>query len=378
MAFTEKERERRHRAIGQILAREQLKALLLIGDTNVGHGFYGDHRYYTNNRIIFYRQAVVVFRDSDPVLFAGSDIQREAAARRSLVSDCRLIQNDLPAELMRLLKERGMKEGRIGVNLEMFPAAWYYFFKKELPGIEWVETHPLIMEIRNHHSEEENGIYQQGALLGDGGYEAALKMISPGVTEYEVAAEIEYYARSRGAEDHFTLIGTGRFSFGNDHTLPLPYSPSHRKIQMGDSVVMEITPRCEGYWTQLVRTATLGTPNPDLEKIHRVCIGAIEKGLPFLKPGKRVKEVVLAMEPYVKDSGFLLRPPLGHLCGIDLVEARVSSQNETVLEPGTAVILHPTIFTPDGKRSFFWGETYLITGEGFERLHRSGDKLVTI
>jgi Xaa-Pro aminopeptidase len=271
-----------------------------------------------------------------------------------------------------------MKEGRIGVNLEMFPAAWYYFFKKELPGIEWVETHPLIMEIRNHHSEEENGIYQQGALLGDGGYEAALKMISPGVTEYEVAAEIEYYARSRGAEDHFTLIGTGRFSFGNDHTLPLPYSPSHRKIQMGDSVVMEITPRCEGYWTQLVRTATLGTPNPDLEKIHRVCIGAIEKGLPFLKPGKRVKEVVLAMEPYVKDSGFLLRPPLGHLCGIDLVEARVSSQNETVLEPGTAVILHPTIFTPDGKRSFFWGETYLITGEGFERLHRSGDKLVTI
>jgi Xaa-Pro aminopeptidase len=113
-------------------------------------------------------------------------------------------------------------------------------------------------------------------------------------------------------------------------------------------------------------------------KIHQVCIRAIKKGLPFLKPGKRVKDVVLAMESYVKDLGFILRPPLGHLCGIDLVEARVSNQNDTLLEPGTALILHPTLFTPDGKCSFFWGETYLITGEGFERLHHSGDKLLTI
>jgi len=378
MAFTEEERERRHRAIDQILEREQLKALLLVGDTNVGHGFYGDYRYYTNNRIIFYRQVVVVFQGAEPVLFAGSEIQREAAARRSFVRDCRLIQNDFPAELLKLLKERGVNDGRIGVNLEMFPTVWYHSFKKELPGIEWVETHPQIMEIRNHHRQEELAIYRRGAVLGDGGYEAALKIIRPGVTEYEIAAEIEYHARARGAEDHFTLIGSGKFSLGNDHTLPLPYSPSPRQIEMGDSIVMEITPRYEGYWTQLVRTANVGRPNRELVNIHQLCIRAIEKGLPLLKPGKRVKDVVLAMESYVKDSGFLLKPPLGHLCGIDLVEARVSNQNETVLEPGTAFILHPTIFTPDGKRSFFWGETYWVTENGYERLHNSGDELLTI
>ena len=271
-----------------------------------------------------------------------------------------------------------MTEGKVGVNLEMLPTAWYHHFKKELPGVEWVETHPQIMQIRTHHSREENDIFRKGAILGDAGYEAALKKIRPGVTEYEIAAEIEYHARSQGAEDHFTLIGSGKFSFGDDHALPLPYSPSMRKIEMGDSIVMEITPRCEGYWTQLVRTTTVGKPNPDLAKIHQICIKAIEKGLPFLKPGKRVKDVVLAMESYVKDSGFLLRPPLGHICGIDLIEARVSMQNETVLDPGTAVILHPTIFTPDGKRSFFWGETYLVKTDGYERLHRSTDELLTI
>ncbi|MBM4348523.1 MAG: aminopeptidase P family protein [Deltaproteobacteria bacterium] len=378
MALTEKERERRHQAIHRILEREQLNALLLIGDTNVGHGFYGDHRYYTNNRIIFYRQAVIVLRDSAPVLFAGSDIQREAATRRSFVKDCRLIQQDLSAEVTKLLMERGVTEGRVGANLEMLSTAFYLYLKKELPGVEWVETHPQIMDIRNHHGEEELAIFRRGASLGDGGYQAALNMIRPGVSEYEIAAEIEYDARVHGAEEHFTLIGSGNFSFGNSHTLPLPYSPSPRRMEMGDSIVMEITPRYEGYWTQLVRTANVGRPNRDLMKIHEICIGAIEKGIPALKPGNRVKEVVLAMESSVKISGFLLRPPLGHLCGIDLVEARVSAQNETVLKPGTAFILHPTIVTPDGKRSFFWGETYLITDHGHERLHHSGDELQTV
>jgi hypothetical protein len=57
---------------------------------------------------------------------------------------------------------------------------------------------------------------------------------------------------------------------------------------------------------------------------------------------------------------------------------RVSRQNEMVLEPGMAVIIHPTVFTPDGRNSFFWGETYCVSPGGYERLHRSTDELLTI
>jgi Xaa-Pro aminopeptidase len=221
-------------------------------------------------------------------------------------------------------------------------------------------------------------VFRKAAKLGDGGFDAALRMIHPGVNEFEIAAEIERAARAGGGEDHFTLIGSGKFSFGDDNTLPLPYSPSPRRIESGDSVVMEITPRYEGYWTQLVRTVNVGKPNKDLEKIHRVCLGALKKSLGVMKPEKRVKDVVLAMEEPVKEAGYLLKPPIGHICGVDLMEARVSRQNEMVLEPGMAVIIHPTVFTPDGKRSFFWGETYLVGPDGFELLHRSTDELLTI
>jgi len=377
MAFTIAEKDARHRAIQQIIETDHLGALLLIGDTNVAPGFSGDLRYYTNNRIIFYRQMVLIFRNSEPVLFAGSEIQRQAAVRRSFIRDCRLSDN-LVVDAAKLLKERGISTGRIGVNLEMLPAAWHTYLRQEFPHVEWVETHDRMMNIRFHRSEEEADIYRKGAELGDGGFEGALKMIRPGVSEFEIAAEIEHAARARGAEDHFTLIGSGKFSFGDDNSLPLPYSPSSRQIELGDSIVMEITPRYEGYWTQLVRTVNVEKPNRDLEKIHKICRDAIEKGLEHLKAEKKVKDLVLAMEAHVKDRGYLLKPPIGHICGVDLIEARVSRQNEMVLEPGTAVILHPTIFTPDEKHSFFWGETYLVKQDGYERLHRSTDELLTI
>jgi len=65
-------------------------------------------------------------------------------------------------------------------------------------------------------------------------------VIRPGTSEYEIAAAIESFARTRGAEEHFTLIASGRFSFGKDNSLPLVYAPSRRRIETGDSVQDEL------------------------------------------------------------------------------------------------------------------------------------------
>jgi Xaa-Pro aminopeptidase len=377
--FTSAEQERRHQAVRNLIQARGLKAVLLIGDTNVGHGFYGDLRYFTNCRTIFHRHVAVVFPAGEPILFSGTAISTQAARRTSFVRDCREIGENQAADIVTALRERGVLSGQVGINFLMLPAAWLSYLNKELPGIELVETHPEIMEIRfSQHSAEEAEIFREGAALCDGAFEAALKVIRPGATEYEIAAEIEHFARARGAEEHFTLVGSGRFSFGDDNALPLPFAPSGRRIEAGDSIVMEITPRYQGYWTQLVRTVNVGRPNSDLAKIHEVCLRALEKGLEVFKAGARVMDVGLAMETYVKTSGFVLKPPLGHVCGVDLVDDRVNLQNTRVLEPGMAVIVHPTIFTPDGKRSFFWGETYLVTKDGYERLQHTGHALLTV
>jgi len=382
LIFTVAEKEARHSVIRQMLLADDLNALLLIGDTNFDTGFCGHLRYYTNLRTVFFREAVVVFPDSEPVLYTPhaipeSLLHRQTSVAHRFVDDYRY-SGDIIADVIKLLKQRGVSSGRIGINLELLSVPWYRYLKQELPQIEWVEMHARLMQIRFKHTQEEADVYRKGATLADGGFEAALKVIRPGVSEYEIVAEIEHFARARGAEENFSLIASGKFSFGDANTFPFLYPPSARRIEAGDSITMEITPRYEGYWTQLVRTVNVGLPNADVEKLHKVCCGAIRSGLEEFKPGKTVREVVLAIESYVNDSGYLLKPPLGHICGVDIVEARILRENEMVLELGQGVIIHPQICTPDEKACLLWGETYLLTEDGYERLNRAGDELYTL
>ena len=373
--FSKTEKERRHGAIRQILDSEDLNALLLIGDANLGFDFCGDLRYYSNNRTIVYREVIVVFRNSEPALFTTTTRKLEEIAARSFMSDIRF-SDDVVADVITVLKERGVSSGRIGVNLEMLSMAWNKLFKEALPEIEWVETHESMMQVRRKHSDEEADVFRKGAALGDGSFEAALKAIRPGASQFEIVAELEHYSRSRGAEEHFTLIGSAKFSFSTGTNI-IFYYPTHRRLEVGDSLLMEITPRYEGYWTQLVRAVNVGKPNEDLAKIQTVCRDAIKRGLEQFKPGNRIKDVVLAMESSVSGSQFQLKPPLGHITGVDMIEGRVSPRNETLLTPGMAVIIHPTVFTSDGRNWTFCGETYLVTAGGYERLHHTDDQLIT-
>jgi Xaa-Pro aminopeptidase len=255
--------------------------------------------------------------------------------------------------------------------------AWYTRLQEAFPGIDWVETHDRILPLRLQKSPEEVDVLRTAALLADGSFEAGLKAIRSGMTEFEVIAEIEHFSRARGAEEHFTQIGSGKFSFSTGTNLVF-YYPTQRRIEKGDSLLMEITPRYAGYWTQVVRAVNVGEPNADLEKLQKVARDILNTGLTQLKPGNTMKDVVLAMEAYAKHLGYPVGGAFGHMTGIDQIEGRVSSQNEMDLTPGTSIIIHPLVFTPDRRNWTVSGETYLVTDSGYERLNKTSDELITI
>jgi Xaa-Pro aminopeptidase len=389
MGFSETERKARRQAIRQLIKAKNMQAIVFVGDMNVGHSFYGDFRYFADNHISFQRQVALAFADSDPILFIYSFFSKKPVEQRAAIKDVRTCSvygsyhgikqiDPIIVDVPGAIKERGITKGRIGINLEILPVTWYEYLKKELPEVEWMDFHEDLMEIRFRRSPEELDTYRKGAALGVAGFEAALKIIRPGVTEYQIAAEIEYAARQEGAGEHFTLIGSGKFAFGDSNTFPLPVYPSERRIEPGDSVVMEITPRYQGYWTQFVRMVNVGKPNQDLIKMQTVAKDALEAGLEQFRPGKRINEVVAAMKDYVDSHGFVGKPPFGHICGVDLVEQRVAPDNDRVIEPGSVAILHPMVFTKDGKNVIFWGQTYIATSDGYERLHRATDEILTV
>ncbi len=110
MAIPFAEIEARQRAVQQVLETDDLQAILLIGDTSVNYAFCGDLRYFTNNRIVFYRQVVVLFPRSEPVMFVESTTQKRVATRRSLIKDCRVSSSFLTdiAELLKINTAAGV------------------------------------------------------------------------------------------------------------------------------------------------------------------------------------------------------------------------------------------------------------------------------
>lgn len=372
------EKKRRFGAADAMMKEEGLGALFLVGNGAVGVRAYGCYRYFVDNRVYYHMQALVAVHGQEPTVCCSTQTHLKALSSRNY-TDVRVLGDNILAGAISVLKEKGVTAGKLGVSFEMLPAGWYLQLKKELPKLELVDVTENIFEIRASRSLEEVELYRRCAKIADAGYSEVCRAAKPGVTEHDLAAVLDYTMKKNGAEETFTLLSSGRFSFKNNDLACLHFAAgSSREIQNGDSIAFEITPRYQGYWTQLVRTISIGEPTEDLVILHKLACETIEKTRALLKPGVLLRDVIKFMAEYISAAGYIPKLPFGHICAIDLNEGRVDPESDVVLKSGMAVILHPTIVTPDIDTSIFWGETYLVTPDGGECLMESSKELLVM
>ncbi|HZD42328.1 MAG TPA: M24 family metallopeptidase, partial [Terriglobales bacterium] len=102
-------------------------------------------------------------------------------------------------------------------------------------------------------------VLEHCAAIADAGFSAIVENARVGMYEYELAAEMDYAMRSRGAEDNFGMLTA------SDHS-HCAHPPQDRKIQAGDVIIAEITPALKGHFIQLCRTAVVGKASPLLRE----------------------------------------------------------------------------------------------------------------
>jgi len=245
-----------------------------------------------------------------------------------------------------------------------------------LPDVEFVDVSGELYPIRTVKSAEEVEVQRASARIAAAGYKAICDNVRPGMYESEVVALLERAMMRAGAEESFALITSGRFSIV-DNDLPALHNIAafNRQIEHGDVVAVEITPRYCGYWSQIVRTVCVGELNKDADEIRGIVVGAIDAAKPLLRAGVRVCDVVSKMREFTEAAGYLFVMPCGHITGVDLAEEDLTEQNERQLEAGTLVVLHPTVITDKMDTSIFWGESYIITKDGFEAPMNVGSEM---
>ena len=264
--FSKQEKHRRLGTAADLIKKEGLNAIYLLGNGTVGTNAFGNFRYFTDNRVFFFLQSALITADEKLIAIVGSQMAMLNLKGRSFVDEF-VVNGDQVGGIIDYLKKHGLEKGRLGVIKELLPSPWYLRLINELPQLELVDVSADLFTIRTDKSEEEADALRMCGKIADAGYEAFKKAAVPGAYEHEVVAETIKAMQAMGADSYFMLIASGRFSREESKLTTLHNTAGiDRRLEKGDSVSMEITPYFNGNWTQFVRTISVGEYNTDVDE----------------------------------------------------------------------------------------------------------------
>jgi Xaa-Pro aminopeptidase len=169
--------------------------------------------------------------------------------------------------------------------------------------------------------------------------------IEPGMTEYQIAAYLEYQMRSLGAD------GTSFPSIvAADANASLPHAiPGKKKVRKGGIILIDWGAKFNGYCSDLTRVVALGKMSAKMQEIYTICLDAQMAAIDAIKPGMKLAEVDAVARDIITKAGYgkQFGHSLGHGIGLDIHEQPVlASRAQGVLEPGHIVTVEPGIYLP--------------------------------
>jgi Xaa-Pro aminopeptidase len=363
MALSLDERDRRYQAIRTMMDEKGFSILLVASNAM----WTGHVRYFSNYPPHFGYAYVVFPKEGTPTLFVFSKIQ-ERVAKERWVKDSRQTSN-YPESIVARIKELDHKGKKIGlVGVENMSFTIFEHLKKELSSVTFVDATKEIFNLRMIKSAEEQALARECAQITDGLYARVKEVTKAGVSEFDIYAEMDYFMRKKGVESAFNLIASGPFPVA-------PFlSPSQRVLAPEDSLLVELTPRYEGYYTQLVMVRPLSEPSQRMKEFLEIALAAQKAGLKLMKPGNRAHDVAKAMRDFIEKAGYSYPYRGGHGMGHDVDEPpAIVVEDETILRSGMTIVIHPCVMDKNGE-GVFLGDSYLVTDTGWERLNTTLSK----
>ena len=245
----------------------------------------------------------------------------------------------------------------------------YADFKKyseSFESIEFFPTESIIEQIRMIKDKVEIIKIRKAAQITTESLKDVFEIIEPGVRELDIASELAYTMRKKGAQkESFDIIVVS-----GERSSLVHGKPSEKKIVEGELIIIDVGANYHNYNSDITRTIIIGKENEKQKEIFSIVSEAQKKALEFLKPGVKCKEVDSVARDIIVKKGYgeYFGHGLGHGVGLDIHELpRVSFSDDTVLLPGMVVTIEPGIYLPEvgGVRV---EDSVLITESGYEIL----------
>jgi len=241
----------------------------------------------------------------------------------------------------------GLDGKRIGVEPRQLRLLEFRHVKTGAPEADYPDASEVLSGLRLRKDQAEVEAMRRAVKIAQDALEATIPLIKIGMTEKELASELVVQLLRQGSEPEmpFAPIISGGPNAANPHA-----SPSERKLQAGDLLVVDWGATYDSYISDLTRTFAVGEVDDEYKKIHQIVQAANAAGRAAGKPGVPCANVDKAARDVIEKAGYgmYFTHRTGHGIGMEgHEEPYMRGDNMQLLEPGMAFTVEPGIYLPD-------------------------------
>src|SRR5580700_8043877 len=314
--------ETRRASALSLLDEPKLDALLVTNLHNVRYltGFTGSNG------------AVLLFKDRPAVLF--TDPRYTVQSQQQVTCRVKIAKGQLTKSILQEITRSRVH--RVGFEQDHMTVSQRELFKRELEPVTG-----LIERLRAVKDSSEIEKIRASVVSNSAALEAALKHFRIGMTESELAAEIDYQNRKLGAEapSFDTIVAAG-------DRAALPHAqPGAARISPG-ILLIDMGAFRDGYASDMTRMVHVGPATPKYKRAYRSVLDAQLAAIDAVKPGATTNAVDRAARGTLKGHGLEREfvHSTGHGLGLEIHESpRIGRKDKTKLEAGMAITIEPGV-----------------------------------
>jgi Xaa-Pro aminopeptidase len=349
----------RCKQLASMLAPNKLDALVVTSAPNVRYlsGFTGD-----NGALLVSAGSTTLFTDPRyEIQAAGETGCKVIVARGPLLE--RLMAEARRKRLRRLGFERDRISYREFQTLD----------ENRAPGARLDPVVGAVEQLRCLKDPGEVALIRHSMQIAVRAFEQAAGCVRSGMTEADLAAELDHRMRTGGAEasSFETIVAAGRRS-------ALPHArPSRAPIKEGQLVLIDMGALADGYASDMTRMLHLGEPSRKVRQMYAAVLEAQMAAIEAVRPGVPAATVDRVARRTLRRYGFdkLFVHSTGHGVGLEIHEGpRLGRTSQDTLETGMVVTIEPGVYVA-GFGGIRIEDTVVVTSNGAEVLTQLSKQL---
>jgi len=345
------------------ISSEGLDAIVAVSPENVTYvsGFV-----VPSQSLMRWRHAACIVTADGRVSMVAIDMEATTVKAHAKIKELRIYPEFVDDPMDRLaeaLRDLKLDHGKAGIEMEFLPAKDFATLQKKLPEVEWRAADAIFNKARQIKTANELALLRSLSRLTDKAIGDTLRKSRVGMTELELAGHLLTSLFAGGAESYkLMIIASGeRSQFPN-------VGPTHRKLQRGDLIRMEIFGQKNGYLTGVCRTAVVGEPTSEQEKIWANLIECKYLVMDLIKPGASCPEIYRKFLAKFGALGFEPISFVAHGIGLHLhEEPYMGRYGDEIVQVGMVGAFEPLVYIP-GRFGMQNKDMFAVSESGCELL----------